>query len=160
MSTADSASQVALREQLIVLAAAARQGIERMSLEDKLASHFDGFPRGACGPASELMGRIVLEHTGHLGTYVCGEGHPRLRAQQSHAWLEVNGLLVDLTHDQFSETGLTGWVFEGSPWHSAFNWEKSDLCLDPKNWGSYPVEVYAAMKRSCNLTAYTGRTFG
>jgi hypothetical protein len=111
---------------------------------------FGSFPNGTCGPVSELMGRIILERTGHEGIYVCGEGHPALKPQQSHAWLEVSGIIVDLTYDQFEGTDLTGWVHEASQWHAKFDREPHGLCLQPSQWGMYPYAAYAAMKRACD----------
>lgn len=95
---------------------------------------FSLFPRGACGPAAELMDRIVLDETGCKGVYVCGTGHPELCPRQSHAWLEVGGYIVDLTYDQFPGTGLEGWVFEHSHWHAQFEAQSQALCLQPALW--------------------------
>lgn len=101
------------------------------------------------------MGRIVLEQTGQTGIYVCDGGHPALGPQQSHAWLEVGGLIVDLTHDQFEHIGLVGWVFKASSWHARFERDINELCLSPARWGQYPYAAYRAMtgakKRCCRL---------
>lgn len=138
-----------LRQQLTHLATAARRGLEAMTPTQR-GIGFADFPRGTCGPVSELMGRIVLERTGHLGRYVVGDGHPALSSPQSHAWLEVDGLIVDLTHDQFLGTGLSGWVFEASDWHAAFETEVLGLCLKPEQWSEYPYAAYVAMARACS----------
>jgi hypothetical protein len=138
-----------LRTQLEALAAAARAGLEGMTPVQRGIS-FQNFPRGTCGPASELMGRIVLERLGIEGTYVCGSAHPSLREQQSHAWIEVGPYIVDLTHDQFSGNGLTGWVFDDSPWHALFERDEHRLCIDPKNWMQYPHQAYAAIRAACD----------
>jgi len=139
-----------LRSVLTALASAARRGLEGMSLQEACADGFEGFPSGTCGAVSELMGRIVLERTGRHGTYVCGTAHPTLKPQHSHAWLEVDGFIVDLTHDQFSTTNLVGWVFETSAWHSGFERETQALCLSPVQWAAYPLHAYAAMARACD----------
>lgn len=97
------------------------------------------------------MGRIVLEKTGHKGMYVCGAGDPELRSQQLHAWLEVGGYIVDLTHDQFPGAGLDGWVFEHTRWHAAFKREITQLCIQPSQWGQYPYAAYAAMQSACSF---------
>lgn len=139
----------ALMAQLVMLAAAARAGLEGMTAQER-QNGFEGFPRGTCGPVTELMGRIVLERTGKRGAYVCGSGHPAFAANQSHAWLEVEGVIVDLTHDQFAGTDLQGWVFEGSTWHREFSREVLDLCLSPTQWGFYPMAAYVAMAKACD----------
>lgn len=102
------------KAQLELLSTAARSGLEAMTPKE-CGPEFGSFPHGTCGPVIELMCRIVLEHMGHKGLYVCGDGHPSLKPQHSHAWLKVGGFIVDLTYDQFEETGVTGWVHEVSP---------------------------------------------
>jgi hypothetical protein len=149
-------SKAALRAELETLAAAARAGLEGMTPAQR-GIGFESFPRGTCGPVSELMGRLVLERLGVEGTYVCGSGHPLLREHQSHAWLEVGSLLVDLTYDQFADTGLSGWVFEDSLWHSLFQREEHKLCLQPSNWMQYPHQAYAAMQGACARRASVQR---
>lgn len=130
------------------LADASRQALEAITPQQSLYI-FSTFPSGACGPATELFGRLVAEMTGQEGVYVCGSGHPELRPQQSHAWLEVGGFIVDLTYDQFPGTGLEGWVFEKSRWHESFRREIHPLCLLPSQWAQYPYAAYAAMQSSC-----------
>jgi hypothetical protein len=98
-----------LPAQLVAFANAARAGMEKFAFEDKDLEH-SVFPRGACGIASELFGRVLFELTGLQSSYVCGHGHPDLAPQQSHAWVDVEGFIVDITHDQFPQTGLNGWV--------------------------------------------------
>lgn len=60
--------------------------------------HIQGFPRGCCGIISELMGDCL--NTVRIGEFfdVCG-----MKDGASHAWLEVDGLIVDITDDQFSD---------------------------------------------------------
>jgi hypothetical protein len=150
MTVSMFASNQELLGALSKLATAARHALEALTPQQR-AYIFSEFPRGACGPTTELMGRIVLEETGHRGIYVCGAGHPELRAQQSHAWLEVGGYIVDLTHDQFPGTGLDGWVFEHTRWHAAFEREITQLCLQPSQWGQYPYAAYSALHGACSL---------
>ena len=142
-------TSAAVKAQLVVLAGAARAGLEVMTVKER-GLGFASFPHGTCGPVSELMGRIILERTGLEAVYVCGDGHPDLQAQQSHAWIEVGGFIVDLTYDQFGETGCVGWVHEASLWHAKFDRELHSLCLSPSQWGQYPYAAYGAMKRACD----------
>ena len=107
---------------------------------------FENFPAGTCGPVSELLGRLLFERTSIRGTYVCGSGHPALKPSTTHAWLEFNEFIVDLTHDQFADTGLSGWVFERSTWHGRFAGDVYPLCIDPSGWGEYPWTAYLAMR--------------
>jgi hypothetical protein len=81
------------------IAIACRRGLN--SLYGTRGSTFADFPRGACGPASEIVGRLLKEQLHYDGVYVCGCEHPGLPADQSHAWFEVADVLIDITYDQF-----------------------------------------------------------
>jgi len=131
--------------ELVAFADACRRGLE--GLMQRRGSMFEGFPVGACGPAAELVGRLLHERFGVTGQYVCGSGHPRLRSSQSHAWFEAGGFIFDLTHDQFAGTGVEGWVFPlTSPWHRGFeNLDRRDGFCMPAGWPMYPHDGYAAM---------------
>ncbi|HFH3285728.1 hypothetical protein [Pseudomonas aeruginosa] len=125
-------------------AIACRRGL--LKLSGKSGSIFYRFPRGACGPASEILGRLLKEEFDYDGVYVCGNDHPQLGREQSHAWLEVGEFLLDITHDQFKETGLSGWVFErGGEWHELFSDTdtRPGFCA-PANWPCYPHDGYQA----------------
>jgi hypothetical protein len=138
---------------LTKFAGACREGLLR--LKDQPGSMFKGFPRGACGPAAELVGRLLKERLGLEGVYVCGAGHPTLSANQSHAWFEAGGFIFDLTHDQFAGTALDGWVLPlDSPWHQAFSDQdrRPGFCM-PAGWPMYPHDGYAAMTAALDETA-------
>lgn len=79
-------SQVDLQK-LAAFADSCRRALE--GLATKQGSILHRFPFGACGPASELVGRLLREHLGLSGSYVCGDGHPDLSPNQSHAWVET-----------------------------------------------------------------------
>lgn len=137
------------------LAGHCRRALEAMTMSERGARLRD-FPHGACGDAAEVFGRIVRETMGRVGVYALGGSHPELPPQQSHAWFELDGLIVDLTHDQFPDTGLQGWVFVRSPWHAKFTVERLSLCLDPTSWMEYPHAAYRAMRDA--VAAATRRT--
>ncbi len=138
-------------EELTSFARACREGL--LGLTNRPGSMFDGFPRGACGPAAELVGRLLKERHGIDGVYVCGAGHPTLSANQSHAWFESCGFIFDVTHNQFVGTGVDGWVLPlDSPWHQAFSNQKRrpGFCM-PAGWMMYPHDGYAVMTAALNL---------
>lgn len=76
--------------------------------------HIQGFPRGCCGTISELMGDYL--NTVGIGEffYVCGH-----RDAASHAWLEVDALIVDIIGDQFDRPGI--YVDKPDAWYG--EWE-------------------------------------
>lgn len=53
-------------QDLVRFAAACRRGLE--SLAGQRSSIFSGFPKGSCGPAAELVGRLLEERFGLKGT--------------------------------------------------------------------------------------------
>lgn len=91
-----------------------------------LGAPFEDFPHGACGDATPLLGTYLAEQRFGEFQYVpgerreaCDEGAP---CYHSHAWLEQDGLLVDITADQFA--GVTEPVIvtrEPSALHACFD---------------------------------------
>jgi hypothetical protein len=67
-----------------------KYGIKRLPIS------FHEFPMGSCGDASLLLGKYLDEMGLGQFDYVCGE-----LGRQSHAWLEKDGIIVDITADQF-----------------------------------------------------------
>jgi hypothetical protein len=133
---------------LVVLGALAegcREGLKSLSGQSR--SMFSGFPMGSCGPAAEIVGRILKEKAGYDGQYVCGRQHRRLKPSQTHAWYEVDDYIIDITHDQFDDVGLTGWVFRsGQGWHAEFaDLDRRDGFSTPINWPDYPHDGYQAV---------------
>lgn len=128
------------------LADKCRRGLQ--SLANTPDSMFMGFPRGSCGVAAELLGRVIKEEAGYDGVYVCGAEHARLVPSQTHAWFEVGEYIVDITYDQFDGTGLSGWAFtRGAGWHAEFeDLDPRDGFCMPSGWPCYPFDGYAAIK--------------
>lgn len=78
---------------------------------------FQNFPSGSCGDASILLGEY-LHQTGHGDwEYVTGE---RVRDLYSHAWIEQDGLIVDITADQFDDVDQPVIVTRDPSWHGQF----------------------------------------
>ena len=78
-----------------------RQAIEKA----KFAGEFTNdrilfkFPTACCGDASCLLGQYLLDY-GISSKYVCGMYYDNTGCQ-SHAWIEVGDIIVDITGDQF-----------------------------------------------------------
>ncbi|GLE84020.1 hypothetical protein VNPA120661_43400 [Pseudomonas aeruginosa] len=136
----------AIRTELEKVALACRNGL--ISLADAKGSTFNGFPSGACGVASDIVGRVVWEALQYEGEYVCGCHHPELKSGVSHAWFEVGDFIIDVTYDQFHATGLYGWVFDRNDgWHALFPSQKrrEGFCT-PSQWPDYPLDGYKAAR--------------
>jgi len=66
------------------------------------AAKFISFPRGACGHAAELLGRFLIDELGIFPDYVCQDAFDDIGGwRDAHAWLEWNGLTIDISGDQF-----------------------------------------------------------
>jgi hypothetical protein len=87
-----------LRSAALELATSFRLAVEIVTETGNVPMHIQGFPRGCCGIISELMGDYL--NTEGIGEffYVCG-----MKDGASQAWLEVDGLIVDITGDQFPD---------------------------------------------------------
>lgn len=91
-----------------------RAAIEACDLK-RLPIAFHEFPRGSCGDATLLLAKY-LKDNGQVGfVYVCG-----IRDGHSHAWLEREGLIVDITGDQFPDNNDPVCVSRRSAWHAGF----------------------------------------
>ena len=63
------------------------------------------FPYGSCGHATELLGRYLIDRFGIAPDYVCQDAVGNMGGWEGgHAWLEWNGLTIDISGDQF------GWL--------------------------------------------------
>nr|WP_320015057.1 hypothetical protein [uncultured Desulfobacter sp.] len=86
--------------------AKARKILERHN--KKLSGTFFGnFPCGACGNTSDILSKWLQSKGFKNIKYVSGQ-----RGNTSHGWLEIEGIIIDITSDQF-EDGL-GDVYIGT----------------------------------------------
>lgn len=74
------------------------------------------FPKGSCGEASELLGQYLSDSG--LGTWGCRSGM-QLDPVFSHAWVERDGLIVDITADQFPDVSAPVLLTTDRTWHYA-----------------------------------------
>lgn len=102
------------------------------------------FPTGACGDASLLLGTLLEERGQGQFEYICGirsesiSGHPA----PSHAWLELGGLIVDVTADQFDEVSDSVIVSVNSGWHRSWIVESKA----PANFRHYDPHTVASLQ--------------
>lgn len=93
-----------------------RNAVEEVMKTAWVPEHLRDFPHGCCGAISELLG----EHLNSLDIgefyYICGD-----KDDDSHAWLEVYGLVVDITADQFEGRSAV-YVGVKDAWYA--EWEK------------------------------------
>jgi hypothetical protein len=93
-------------------AAAFRAAIEQS--DDLELPTLQEFPYGACGDTCELLGQRLRAMGLGEWTYVGGLSSDHSR---THAWLERDGWIVDITADQFEGIQDSVIVVRSSPWH-------------------------------------------
>jgi hypothetical protein len=128
---------------LTTLATRFRLAIERCD-PSHLTISLQGFPKGGCGDATPLLGTFLQQQG--LGTfmYVLGirEGG---KNGHSHAWLEADGVIVDITADQFPEIDQKVIVTTRSDWHATFDREEVG---DKADYHIYDERTVAALGRA------------
>ena len=97
----------------------------RVALEicerDSLPITFENFPSGSCGDATLLLAKYLQNSGLGFFDYVCGEIYEDgERKFQSHAWLQREDLIVDITADQFDEIEAAVLITRNHSWHNQF----------------------------------------
>lgn len=97
------------------LALSFRAAIESMITEEfGESTWFSRFPNGCCGDTSELLAKY-FDDNGIRVEYVWG-----MHGNQSHAWIEYNDYVVDITSDQFSDIDERVVIKKDKQWYSKF----------------------------------------
>lgn len=86
-------------------------------IHEHLGVPFDQFPRGCCGDTSELLAAFLTDAGLGIFRYVSGW---REDGSTSHAWLEQEGVVVDVTADQFEDYIGRPFVTTDRTWHTQF----------------------------------------
>ena len=97
------------------------------------------FPSGSCSDASILLGAVLTSHGfGEIHIVRAERGSPDDNSWTSHAWLEVNGDLVDITCSQFSDSPAEAIVDESSSFHQTFAVKSRTMLTFPESWDREP----------------------
>ncbi len=122
MATSDDSDTLRIRD----LVERFRAAIEECDFK-LLPIAFREFPSGSCGDAALILAKYLKENGQEGFVYVCG-----MRDGHSHAWLQRDDLIVDITGDQFSDNHDPVCVSRGSAWHAEFEIDRessSDIDL-------------------------------
>lgn len=76
---------------------------------------FKFFPRGCCKEASLVLAKHLHKKEFGIADIICGE-----RNCETHIWLEIEGVIVDITADQFEDIDEAVIVVESSIFHDKF----------------------------------------
>ncbi len=124
-----------------------RDAIERTD-RSRLGVTFDSFPRGSCGDTALLLGHFLKQHGFSDVTYLFGERGEVNVDWTSHAWLRVEGYVVDITADQFPEVTARVIVARDSNWHRGFeieNEHEGDFSIYDAATVAALGQIYAAI---------------
>jgi hypothetical protein len=101
------------------LAGGWRHAIEGSDLADHPI--FQRFPHGSCGDSSRTLAKFLESHGVTGVEYVLGGSVSHPQGLPTHAWLEIGGIIVDITADQFEwYPGPAVIVGRDRTWHSQF----------------------------------------
>lgn len=92
-----------------------RNAFELMD-KSNLPVTFNNFPRGACGDTCEILAEILKELGHGSFQYIAG----RRENGNSHAWLECNSTIIDITADQFDEISDSVYIGPSNSWYKSF----------------------------------------
>jgi hypothetical protein len=110
---------------------------------DKRPERLATFPHGSCGDTAMIMGTYLIRKGHAKAEYVVG-----VDGQHSHAWLECDGIIIDITADQFEDEIVPVLVTRDRTWHSLFAGQERQSCdfrdyQDPTIYQLY--DFYEAM---------------
>ncbi|MFK4750955.1 hypothetical protein [Oceanobacter antarcticus] len=114
---------------LYLLARQFRRAIEAVPREEFIGSVFRDFPAGCCGDTSNVLATYLFEKTGVIADYCAGRDGGTDQEIYSHAWLQINNLIIDITADQFQDRGYPldpVYVGPATDWHKTF-----DVTVEP-----------------------------
>ena len=108
-------------EELYKLASQFRNALDQLEWS-QMPDGFKDFPAGTCGNISNILAEYLYE-CGVTGVeLVIGTN----ALHGSHAWLEISGVIVDITADQFPDISASVTVTRDHRWHSQFEENEGD----------------------------------
>jgi hypothetical protein len=116
-----------------------RSAWERTDLSG-FVKNLANFPKNCCHYAEALLGLYLLDEG--LGIFDKGEGEHPLTGEY-HTWLERDGLVIDITADQFPGVVHKVIVSSSSAWHASL--KNRRLCLTDEVCYNRRREHYAQM---------------
>lgn len=128
-----------------------RNAIESIPASER-PINLQGFPAGACGDAVLLLGTYLIELGEAPFHYMLGDtttdrDDPKW---SSHAWMQRDRLVIDITADQFDGIDEGVIVATDSSWHDSLNGEElhvADFNVYEQNTFSPLGGFYQEIKR-------------
>jgi len=90
-------------------------------IPNDLPTKFRLFPKDMCEFSSNLLGRYLAENGFKHVRYILGRRALSCSpGDEMHAWLEIDGIIVDITADQFPDGLGPVIVTRDTKWHARF----------------------------------------
>ena len=96
-----------------------RDFFEDYSNSVPINSDFSEFPKGCCGDASNIIGCYLISQGFKNVRYIEGVRKANEQAP-THAWLEWDGWIIDITADQFIDGPSAVFMERDSEFHESF----------------------------------------
>ncbi|MBZ9984748.1 hypothetical protein LB521_26820 [Mesorhizobium sp. BR-1-1-8] len=145
MSLPESVASVDQIRECAARVRAALQGFNPEYLPIGLKS----FPRGACGDACLILGAALQDRELGDFRYVCGLTDKN-GSNESHAWVIGEGLIIDITADQFADGMPAVFVGSASKWHDRWTEVVETGPADYRKWKGHTLyeldQLYEAIK--------------
>jgi hypothetical protein len=120
------------------------EGLDRSQLSDG----FSRFPWGACSDASLLLAAFLKDEG--FGTFELVSAHGKAG---THAWLQQDGIVIDITADQFTDFDAAVYVGDDH-WHRQFEEHRNS---EPADYRRYDNKTISILDR--DYTLLKGRTW-
>lgn len=134
-------------EQLRNIAKRFRKALECVPIKERPGG-LKEFPSGSCGDATLLLGTYLIELGVEPFDYVLGgRRDPSGEEWTGHAWLEKDGVVVDITADQFPDGPNAIVVLRDSAWHDGFHGKRQNIA-DYRIYDQNTVAVLGAVYKA------------
>ena len=102
-------------ENLLVIATDFRNAFEDSDLS-KAPGFLPHFPEGCCSWSTWMIGHFLKFEMCHSVEEINAE-----RASLPHAWLSADGIIIDITSDEFEDSEARVIVSRNSDWHKTWS---------------------------------------
>jgi len=128
---------------MTALATHVRQALANLP-ENEWPHHWKSFPGGTCSDTSLVLGAFLTDAGFDGFELVSGEGDRRQDGIcPSHAWLQREQLVVDITADQFADGPGPVVVTETPEWHRRFR----VMWKDAGDFRDYPPDYVGTARQ-------------
>lgn len=146
-----------MREIIAKKASRFREALEGVSTQSWANCGINDFPYGACGHCAELLAHYLKRELEIDAVYA--SGHVKQASKSgTHAWLEYDGLIIDISADQFGLSPVI--VTRESNWHAGAREVDRHPIIRDGWWAEYGIAVYKEAVEIIRLQAASGKGRG